>query len=528
MTNRLAFAGLLLYHAAQRIPEKREAAGMQSVYLGIDQGTTGVTALALERGTFRLLGRGYRRISCSYPQPGWAEHEPEEIWQAVLQAAQAALSQAEAAPAQVACVGLDHEGETCLFFDRQSSRPLTRAVIWQDRRTEAEMLGLSREEAKEIRAITGLVPDAYFSASKLRWLLEHTPGLKDQVRAGAAVAGNLDSWLLCRMTVERAFFTDVSTASRTMLMNLSTGRWEEALLSRYGLKKACLPEIRDSACRFGTTDPSAFLGIRAPVMALLTDQQAALFGQGCFSHSDTKVTLGTGGFIYRNEGSLRPPDTGNVLATAAWRLNGQMTWALSGDIYAAGAAVNWLCGIGLAESPAQTEADAFAARDSGGLFFVPAFSGLASPYWDSTAGGLMIGLHGGTTRQQIVRAALESVGYQVAEVLSEMDRVSQSRTSTLKADGGMTKNRFLMQFMADITGCSIIAAGMEDATAEGAARAAALALGDFRAPRELPSPAKQGQTFFPKMRNEEREQRLALWRRAVERSLHWRQHSDGK
>ncbi len=497
---------------------------MRRVYLGIDQGTTGVTALALGCGDFRLLGRGYCRIRSIFPHPGWVEHDPEEIWQAVLKAVGEALRQADAEPAQVACIGLDHEGETCLFYDRRTARPLTPAVVWQDRRTEAALRSLAQEDARTIRRVTGLLPDAYFSAPKLRWLLDHTEGLSDRAARGEAAAGNLDSWLLCRMTAGRACATDVSTASRTLLMDLERGAWDAQMAARFGVPTALLPEIRDSACRFGVTDAASFLGIEAPVTAMMTDQQAALFGEGCFSPGDTKVTLGTGGFVYRNIGTCRPADDGQVLATAAWRLNGIMTYALSGDIYIAGAAVNWLRSLGLVDDPAQTEAMARSAEDSG-LMLVPAFSGLAAPYWDSTAGGLLIGLHGGTTKEQIVRAALESTAFQVADVLGEMDRVTGVRTVRLKADGGMTGNAFLMQTLADLTGCEIAAAGMADATAEGAARAAALGNGDFASVRELPPPALAARSFLPAQDAQTRAARLELWRRAVARSLHWQAHT---
>jgi glycerol kinase len=396
--------------------------------------------------------------------------------------------------------------------------------VWQDRRTEADLRDLPEKDARMIRGITGLMPDAYFSASKLHWQLENIPGLRDRAWSGAAVAGNLDSWLLCRMTAGRETGTDVSTASRTMLMDLSSGAWHPALLEHFGLTRAMLPEILDSARLFGMTDKSAFLGIEAPVTALLIDQQAALFGEGCYAPGDTKVTLGTGGFVYRNAGGVRPPDAGNVLATAAWRLDGKITYALAGDIYTTGAAVNWLRDIGFIDSPAQTEDMARSAGDSGGLTFVPAFSGLASPHWDSTAGGLLIGLFGGTTKQQIVRAVLESTAFQVADVIVEMESVAGPMSGILKADGGMTKNGFLMQFMADITGCAIAAAGMEDATAEGSARAAAIGLGDYQTPAELPGPAVPPRIFEPRMEHAEREQRLETWHRAVRRSLRWREH----
>ena len=498
---------------------------MRNVYLGIDQGTTGITVLALERRSFRLLGRGYRHIGCTYPHPGWVEHDPEEIWQALLGAVREALERAGAGADQVACIGLDHEGETCLFFDRLTGEALTPAVVWQDRRAERMLSALTPEEVSKIRAVTGLVPDAYFSAPKLCWLLQNSEPLRRRAQTESVMAGNLDSYLLCRMTGNRHAATDVSTASRTMMMDLSAGTWDPGLAARFGLETRQLPVIRDSSCLFGTTDRKAFLGIEAPVMALMTDQQAALFGENCFRPSDTKVTLGTGGFIYRNIGGKRPSETGNVLPTAAWRIKNEMTYALSGDIYIAGAAVSWLRSIGLVDSPAQTEEMARAAGSESQLVFVPAFSGLASPYWDSAAGGLIIGLHGGTTRQDIVRAVLESTAYQVADVLDEMDRVTGVRTEALKADGGMVRNGFLMQFMADITNRRITAAEMEDATAEGVAKAAALCLGDFSRPEDLPDHSAQSRTYVPGMAAAERGSRLERWHRAVERSLGWQQHS---
>ena len=498
---------------------------MRNVYLGIDQGTTGITVLALERHSFRLLGRGYRRIGCTYPHPGWVEHDPEEIWQALIEAVQETLKCANTRVDQVACIGLDHEGETCLFFDRLTGEALTPAIVWQDRRAEAMLSTLTSEEVRKIRTVTGLVPDAYFSAPKFHWLLENSEPLRKRAQAESVVAGNLDSYLLCRMTGNQQVATDVSTASRTMLMDLSAGTWDAELTARFGLSTRQLPVIRDSSCMFGMTDRTAFLGIEAPVMALMTDQQAALFGENCFRPSDTKVTLGTGGFIYRNIGGKRPSDTGKVLPTAAWRIKNEMTYALSGDIYIAGAAISWLRSIGIVDSPAQTEAMARDAGSESSLVFVPAFSGLAAPYWDSTAGGLIIGLHGGTTKQDIARAALESTAYQVADVLDEMDRVAGVRTETLKADGGMVRNGFLMQFMADITDRTITAAEMEDATAEGVAKAAALCLGDFHRLEDLPDHSAESRTYVPSIAASERSRLMDRWHRAVKRSLDWQQHS---
>lgn len=490
-------------------------------YLGIDQGTTGTTVLLADK-TFRCMARGYCEHTQYYPQPGWVEHDPEEIWQALLSAVKQALDTAGADPSQLACIGLDNQGETCLIWDRQTGAPVAPAIVWQDRRTAQYADQLSRTHKQLILQRTGLPVDAYFSGTKLRWLLNNIPGLRERAAQGEVLAGTLDSWLLWKLTGGRIHATDSSTASRTMLYRLSTDSWDPELLQLLDIPAHIMPEIRDSVGLFGMTDPDAFFGISVPITAAITDQQAALFDQGCLTPGKAKATYGTGCFLQMNTGSQPIITDRGLMTTVAWGINDRQTYALEGSIYIAGAAIQWLRdGLKLITSAKDTYALATSVADNGGVYFVPAFAGLAAPHWDQYARGTIVGLTGGVTDAHLVRATLESVAYQVYDNLYLMQEVSGMQIPVLRTDGGMAANPFLMQFQADLLGIPVEVPEVVDATAMGAARCAALGLGEFATPEECCSLTGRVTRYEPAMHDDQRQSLLHQWHRAVERALAW-------
>ena len=481
-------------------------------YLGIDQGTTGTTAVLIDEN-FRPAGRGYSETPRYFPAPGCVEHRAEEVWQGLLASVRQALDAVGADPKDIAAVGLDHEGESVVCWNG-AGKALTPVIVWQDDRAQDVISALTETERKRIETITYLSPDVYFSAAKYAWLTKNT-----EIRG--AFSGNLDAYLLFRMTNGKSYSTDLSTASRTQLLDVETGVWSNEARDIFGLFDLRLPEILDSdACR-GRTDPDVFLGIDAPVCALLNDQQAALFGQGCFETGMLKTTYGTGCFMLMNTGEKPVRSAGGLLTTVAWRQGGKTTYALDGGVYIAGAAVQWLRdGIGIIEDAAETTALAESVRDTNGLYFVPAFTGLAAPHRDPKAAGIMIGISGGTTRAHIVRATLESIAYQVSDVLDAMRKDAVFPVRHMKCDGGATANDFLMQFQADITGIPLTVPAFRDATPYGVALMAGAAREGID-PTDVSRQA-DGKSFTPRMSEDERLTRRAVWRRAIERSKGWK------
>ena len=485
-------------------------------YLGIDEGTTGVTAVLFDE-SFTPLARGYQENRQYYPAPGLVEHDAEEIYENVLTAVSQALQKAGKSAALVTALGLDHEGESVVAWDRETGRPICPVIVWQDRRTDGVCRDMARQNGALIEACTGLSPDAYFSASKMAWILQNVPRAKELAQTGRLAMGNMDAFLAFRLSGGKVFATDVSTASRTMLMDLKTGQWDERMLKLWNIPREVLPDIRDSAFAFGSTAADAFFGAEVPIGALLCDQQAALLGNRCFEKGSVKTTYGTGCFMLMNTADKPVRPQNGLLPTAAWRMDGSMQYALDGAVYTAGAAVQWLRdGLKLIEDAAQTEEMANSLEDNGDVYFVPAFSGLAAPYWNPGARGMLIGLTGGTTDAHVVRAVLESCAYQVRDVLDAMQKDSGTAISQMKCDGGMTRNRFLMQFQADILGRELYVSDFPDVTALGSAMAAAHALG---AP--LPANPLPGKVYRPKMTEARRAEKIGRWRQAVARSKDW-------
>ena len=484
--------------------------------LALDQGTTGSTALVIAADG-RVLSRAYREFTQHFPAPGMVEHDAEEIWRVTLEVAREALDECGETPAGI---GVTNQRETVVAWDRASGAPLHRALVWQDRRTAQRCRELSTELGDAyIADRTGLVWDPYFSATKIEWLLEHVPDLRARAESGEAVFGTIDAWLIHRLTSGAAFVTDHTNACRTLLYNLERRAWDPELLDLFGVPQASLPEIRPSSGIVGAADP-AHLGAEIPIAGIAGDQQAALFGQGCWQPGQAKCTYGTGAFLLMSVGEKVPrlgEGTG-VLATVACDEAGQPNYALEGSIFVAGAAVQWLRdGLEIIGSAAETEALAAGIDDTGGVYFVPAFVGLGAPHWEPEARGTIVGLTRGTGRAHLVRAALEAMAYGTREVADAMTAVSGVAPRELKADGGAAANDWLMQFQADVLAARVARPDVVETTAVGAAGLAGLATGVWpEAERFLES--RSYSWFEPGSR---REEGYAEWRRAVDAALHW-------
>ena len=489
---------------------------MKDYVLAIDQGTTGTTVSVFDRDG-RVRGKGYAELPQHYPKPGWVEHDPEQIWSTVLAAVNAAMEQASVDAVDLAAVGVTNQRETTVLWERETGLPVHNAIVWQCRRTADECDRIAASGAADtIRAKTGLVVDAYFSATKVKWLLEHVPGLLDRARRGEICFGTVDSWLLWKLSGGAVHATDVSNASRTMLFNIHTLDWDSDLLSLFGVYPDMLPPVVPSSGVIGETSDRYGAPAGIPIAGVAGDQQAALFGQGCFAPGDVKCTYGTGAFVLMNTGDQPVQTKHGLLSTVAWMVGGKPTYALEGSVFICGAAVQWLRdGLGLISSAAETEGLAASVPDTGGVYFVPAFVGLGAPYWNPHARGLITGLTRGTTKAHIVRAALEAMAYQVHDLLAEMRREFRADISSIRADGGAAANNWLMQFQADILGIPVLRPQNIETTATGAAALAGIAVGFWKSGEELGGIGFRDR-FSPRMDQRERDALLDGWRRAVE------------
>jgi glycerol kinase len=472
------------------------------VLLAIDQGTTGTTCLVLDE-SLRTVGSGYREIRQHFPAPGLVEHDADEIWQTVVDASAAALADAGVGAAELAAIGITNQRETTVVWDRQTSAPIGRAIVWQDRRTAARCAELPVEL---IRERTGLIPDPYFSATKLEWLLANVGA------AGDLAFGTIDSWLLWKLCGEHV--TDVSNASRTMLLDITALEWDDELLDLFSVPRAVLPRLVPSS---GVVGEGELLGARIPVAGIAGDQQVALFGQRCFAPGQAKATYGTGAFVLVNAGSAHAAAPAGVLRTVAWQLgDDDPVYALEGAVFVAGAAIQWLRdGLGLIEGAAETEALARSLDGNEGVYFVPALAGLGAPHWAPGARGLITGLTGGTSREHLVRAALEAIAFQTCDVLDAM----QIALDLLRADGGAAANGFLMQLQADLARVPVEVAAEREATALGAASLAGLAVGTWPDIEALELARPAAARYEPALGADEAERLLAEWRVAVRRTL---------
>jgi glycerol kinase len=473
------------------------------VLLAIDQGTTGTTCLLVDE-ELQPRGRGYREVPQHFPRPGWVEHEPEELWESVVGAAEDALAAAGIAAGELSALGITNQRETTVVWDRLTGKPVHRAIVWQDRRTAERCKELPRDL---IRDRTGLLPDPYFSATKLEWILSGS-------QAGDLAFGTVDSWLMWKLTRGEVHATDASNAARTLLLNLETLDWDPDLLDLFGVPPSVLPTLVPSSAVIGEAD---FLGATVPIAGVAGDQQAALFGQACFEAGQAKVTYGTGSFVLVNAGRETGAAPEGLVRTVAWRLEATPpAYALEGSVFVTGAALQWLRdGLGILESASETESLASSLEGNDGVYFVPALTGLGSPHWIPEARGVISGLSRGTTRAHLARAALEAIAFQTADVLDAM----ALDLDVLRADGGGAENTFLLQFQADIARVPVEVPVEKETTALGAAALAGLAVGIWSSLEEVAAARQVETRYEPRLEEAEAERLVGEWRLAVRRAL---------
>ena len=489
--------------------------------LALDQGTTSSRAIVFDHaGSIRAVAQ--KEFEQIFPQPGWVEHDPNEIWSTQIGVAAEALAKAGITAGDVAAIGITNQRETTVVWDRRTGQPIHNAIVWQDRRTAAHCDRLKAQGAAAlIQRKTGLVVDAYFSGTKLRWLLDHVPGARQRAEAGELAFGTIDSWLVWKLTAGQCHVTDVSNASRTMLLNLHTGEWDDELLGLLDVPRAVLPQVRASSEVYGATAPVIF-SQPIPIAGIAGDQQAALFGQICTEPGMAKNTYGTGCFMLMHTGTKAIPSRNNLLTTIAWRVGNETEFALEGSVFIAGAVVQWLRdGLGIIKSSRDVEALAASVPDNGGVYLVPAFAGLGAPHWDPYARGLLAGLTRGTTAAHIARAALEGIAYQVADLLHAMEDDSGIRLKEIRVDGGAAANNFLMQFQADLLGVPTLRPRVAETTALGAAYLAGLAVGYWRDRADIASQWQLDRKFEPAIDPTRRAQLLAGWSKALTRAKTW-------
>ena len=490
---------------------------MARYVMAIDQGTTGTTVLVVDRrlGVRARVNEEYRQI---FPRPGWVEHDLEDIWSSTLSTIKKALRQAGVRGGDVAAIGITNQRETTGLWDRRTGKPIHHAIVWQDRRT-ADACARLREEGHEdaVRERTGLVLDPYFSGTKLRWLLDHVRGARKRAESGALAFGTIDTFLAWRLTGGVAHVTDASNASRTLLMDLRTLRWDRQMLDLFEVPAAVLPEIRGSSEVVGTTRGLPVLPDGIPVAGIAGDQQAALFGQACFRPGEAKCTYGTGAFLLENTGPNPVPSRQGLLTTVAWKLPGEVAYALEGSTFIAGAAVQWLRdGLRIIRRASDVEPLARSVPDCGGVVFVPALAGLGAPHWRPHARGLVAGIDRGTTAAHLARATLEGIAFQVFDLAHAMQAEAGKPVTEFKVDGGACQNDLLMQFQADLLGVPVVRPRMVETTALGAAFLAGLAVGVWAGREEIRRAWKVDRRFRPRMAPDQRESHLDRWRRAVE------------
>ncbi|MFC7142747.1 glycerol kinase GlpK [Halosimplex aquaticum] len=508
---------------------------MADTYIGaIDQGTTGTRFMVFDHGG-QVVANAYEQHEQIYPEPGWVEHDPVEIWENTKEVVTRGLADGGLDASQLEALGITNQRETTLVWDEETGKPVHNALVWQDRRTTDRVEELEREDKVEwIREKTGLEADAYFSATKTEWILDNAEPLKlsssrsenlrERARNGELLMGTIDTWLIYNLTGEH--ITDVTNASRTMLYDIEGMNWDPELLEEFDVPESMLPEVRPSSDEetYGTTDPDGFLGAEVPVAGALGDQQAALFGQTCFDEGDAKNTYGTGSFYLMNTGDEAVSSDHGLLTTIGFQMSGEpVQYALEGSIFITGAAIEWLEDVDLINNAAQTAELASSVDSTDGVYMVPAFTGLGAPHWDGRARGTIVGMTRGTRKEHIVRATLESIAYQTRDVAEAMEADSGIETTSLRVDGGAVKNNFLCQLQSDIIQTDIVRPQVDETTALGSAYAAGLAVGYWDTVDELRSNWQVDREFSPEMDAEEADRMYGRWDDAIERSLDWAQ-----
>ena len=491
---------------------------MPDFVLAIDQGTTGTTVLVLDRGG-KIRARAYREIRQFYPRPGWVEHDADQIYRVAVQLSREALAAARVSTGDLAAIGITNQRETFVVWDRATGRPLHRAIVWQCRRS-ADICHRLRAREAEVSHITGLLMDPYFSGTKLKWLLDHDRGLRRRAARGEVCFGTIDSWLVFKLSRGSAFVTDFTNASRTMMLDLERREWSGSMLAMLGVPERMLPTLVESRGPLAEAAPRTIVDRAVPIGALIGDQQSALFGHGCVRAGQAKVTYGTGAFLLMHTGSTRVDSANRLIATAALGPAGEPATALEGSVFIAGAAIQWLRDeLGLIANAADTLALARHSRDRGHPYVVPAFVGLGAPYWDGGARGAIVGITRGTNRADIVRATLDSIAYQVGDVLAAMEKDTGRRIPELRVDGGASANDYLMQFQADLLDRPVRRPAMAETTALGAAILAGLAAGVWRSANEIAPLRKTDRVFKSTMAKRERATLVAGWHSAIARVL---------
>ncbi|MCI8847906.1 MAG: glycerol kinase GlpK [Oscillibacter sp.] len=494
---------------------------MAKYVMSLDAGTTSNRCIVFnEKG--EMCSAAQKEFTQYFPRPGWVEHDPEEIWATQLEVARAAMANLGIAAPEIAAIGITNQRETTIVWDREAGEPVYPAIVWQCRRTSEYCDSLKARGLTEIyRKKTGLVIDAYFSGTKIKWILDHVDGARERAAAGKLLFGTVETWLIWKLTKGRVHITDYSNASRTMLFNINTLEWDQEILDELEIPRSMLPEVKPSSCIYGSADPQ-FFGGPVPLGGAAGDQQAALFGQTCFAPGEAKNTYGTGCFLLMNTGDKPVFSQNGLVTTIAWGLDGKITYALEGSIFVAGAAIQWLRdGLRLIDSSSDSEYMARKVPDANGCYVVPAFTGLGAPHWDQYARGTIVGLTRGVNKYHIIRATLEAMCYQVNDVLEAMRADSGIQLASLKVDGGASANNLLMQIQADISGAPVDRPRCVETTAMGAAYLAGLAAGYWRSKEEVVQNWAIDRSFRPAISQEERARRVKGWNKALQCACGW-------
>jgi len=499
---------------------------MTSTILAIDQGTSSSRAIIFDK-QLNIVSIGQKEFPTYYPQPSWVEQNAEEIFASVVSVVSESLAKARLSASDIKAIAITNQRETTVIWDKASGNPVYFALVWQSRQS-ADLCETKRRQGFEplFKRKTGLVLDPYFSVSKIRFILDHIDNGQQRAESGELCFGTIDTWLTYKLTKGKSFKTDVSNASRTLLMNIETCTWDEELCHVWNIPMIILPEIVDTSGVVGVTDPS-FFGTEIPIASLVGDQQAALFGQLCLNPGDVKNTYGTGCFMLMNTGEKKIQSKNGLLSTVAWRFGGHTVYALEGSVFIAGSAVQWLRdGIGLIRRSEETQAICESIPDTNGVVVVPTFVGLGAPYWNPSVQGAMFGLTRGTSDAHIIRATLEAIAYQTHDVIKAMEKDAKQPIKKLKVDGGASRNDFLMQFQADILNTEVVRPMISETTALGAAMLAGLAVGLYKDTSDLSKVWKAAQTFKPAMNEQDRQDKLHLWAQAIEAVTHFRTNND--
>jgi glycerol kinase len=497
---------------------------VETYVMALDEGTSSARAILFDRdgNIVSLAQREFRQI---YPKPGWVEHDATEIWSTQLSVAREAIQKAQISASQIAAIGITNQRETSVVWDRETGIPLHNALVWQDRRTSVVCDQLKERGLEAyVKENTGLVIDAYFSGTKIAWVLDNVAGARERAERGELAAGTIDSWLIWNLSGGKAHVTDASNASRTLLFNIRTGDWDERLLKELNVPRAILPSVRNSSEVYGQTDAALF-GAAIAVASSIGDQQGALFGQSCFDQGMVKATYGTGGTLLMNTGDRMMSSDNGLLTTVAWQLDGQIEYALEGTLFTVGSVVQWLRDeLKIIHSASETEAAALEVDDTNGVYFVPAFTGLSAPFWDQYARGTIVGITRGANRNHLIRASLESMAYQIRDVIGRMEQTSGIPLTELKVDGGAAMNNFVLQFQADQLGVPVLRPRIIDTTARGAACLAGLAVGFWKDKAHLRNAFALDREYRPSADRASADALYRGWSRAVDRSRDWAAH----